>query len=63
VHVAQATDGHTRPVGSTSTMTVNHLPQRGAPYQPLLDLLPVATITASPSPPVGAPRARPDPGG
>jgi tripartite-type tricarboxylate transporter receptor subunit TctC len=61
--VAQATDGQTLLVGNTSTLAVNHLPQRGAPYHPLRDLLPAATITASPSPAVGAPRAWADLGG
>lgn len=47
-YVAGATDGHTLLVSNTSTMTVNHLIYRDARYQPLRDLLPVATITVSP---------------
>jgi tripartite-type tricarboxylate transporter receptor subunit TctC len=47
-HVAAATDGHTLLLSNTSTMTVNHLLQRDIRYQPLRDLLPVATITVSP---------------
>ena len=47
-HVAAATDGHTLLVSNTSTMTVNHLLYKDARYQPLRDLLPVASITISP---------------
>lgn len=47
-HVAAATDGHTLLVSNTSTMTVNHLLYRDTRYDPLRDLVPVATITISP---------------
>jgi len=47
-YVAAATDGHTMLVSNTSTMTVNHLIYRDTRYDPLRDLLPVATITISP---------------
>lgn len=47
-HVAQSTDGHTLLLSNTSTMTVNHLLYKDARYQPLRDLLPVASITVSP---------------
>ena len=47
-HVAAATDGHTLLISNTSTMTVNHLLYRDTRYQPLRDLLPIATITISP---------------
>jgi tripartite-type tricarboxylate transporter receptor subunit TctC len=47
-HVAQSTDGHTLLVSNTSTMTVNHLMYREARYQPLRDLIPIASITVSP---------------
>lgn len=47
-HVAAATDGHTLLLSNTSTMTVNHLIYRDVRYDPLRDLLPIATITVSP---------------
>ena len=47
-YVAAATDGHTLLVSNTSTMTVNHLLYRDTRYDPLRDLLPIATITISP---------------
>lgn len=47
-YVASATDGHTLLVSNTSTMTVNHLLYRDTRYDPLRDLLPIATITISP---------------
>ncbi len=47
-YVAAATDGHTLLVSNTSTMTVNHLIYRDTRYDPLRDLLPIATITISP---------------
>ena len=47
-HVAAAGDGHTLLVSNTSTMTVNHLLYRDTRYDPLRDLLPIATITISP---------------
>jgi tripartite-type tricarboxylate transporter receptor subunit TctC len=47
-HVAAATDGHTLLLSNTSTMTVNHLLYKDARYQPLRDLLPIASITVSP---------------
>ncbi|MBK1660020.1 Bug family tripartite tricarboxylate transporter substrate binding protein [Paracraurococcus ruber] len=47
--VAQAEpDGHTLLVSNTSTMTANHLLYRDVRYQPLRDLLPLATVTLSP---------------
>jgi tripartite-type tricarboxylate transporter receptor subunit TctC len=41
-------DGYTLLMSNASTMTVNHLLYRDARYHPLHDLLPVASITASP---------------
>ncbi|MDO9707715.1 Bug family tripartite tricarboxylate transporter substrate binding protein [Paracraurococcus lichenis] len=41
-------DGHTLLVSNTSTMTANHLLYRDIRYQPLRDLLPLASITISP---------------
>ncbi|MBC4018703.1 Bug family tripartite tricarboxylate transporter substrate binding protein [Siccirubricoccus deserti] len=43
-----APDGHTLLISNASTMTVNHLLYRENRYHPLRDLLPIATITASP---------------
>ena len=41
-------DGHTLLLSNTSTMTVNHLLYRDIRYDPLKDLLPVASLTLSP---------------